>query len=520
MARLVGIDIGDDIIRMAVVRTAMRRTGVELLKEIRFERGGEAAALAELGVAIGPKPDGIAVSLPGEKTFYRRLELPQTAIREIDSVVAFEIESSLPFEIESAVFAQRLQKRVAASDMLYVFAAVARLDDVKHRISLVEKALSREPEVVSPGSLPLANLTALIPELETGLVKVAPPAVGVAGEVIPIPTTTRSVTAPVAILDLAETRSELLVLVGGEPTFARTIARGTRGLPASAAALGRELKQSLSAWRAQGGDPVSVLYLAGSGAALGGAEAYLSSAVGVEVLRLPMPALEGVKPEEQESVPLYAKALSLALSLGTSSKALNLRQGPLATTRSFPFLREKTPLLSGLAAVIVVSFGFSVIAELRALSAERAALDTELGQVTKEVWGEETTDIARARELLEKGAPAGEEDPYPNADAFDVMVQYSKAVPKDVVHDVVEFDVTKGHATIQATIPKTADAGATTDKIMAVLREHPCLKDVKIQKTVQLGEDKQKYILELDVRCEEKKDPKEKKKDDQKGAAE
>lgn len=302
-------------------------------------------------------------------------------------------------------------------------------------------------------------------------------------------------------------------------TFARTIARGSRGLPASAAALGRELKQSLSAWRAQGGDPVSVLYLAGSGATFGGAEAYLSGAIGVEVLRLPMPILEGVKPEEQEMLPFFAKSLSLALSLGTSSKALNLRQGPLATTRSFPFLREKTPLLSGLAAVIVVSFGFSVIAELRALSAERTALDTELAQVTKEVWGDETTDIAHARELLEKGAPAGEEDPYPNADAFDLMVQYSKAVPKDVVHDVVDFDITKGHAIIQATIPKSADAGATTDKIMSVLREHPCMRDVKIQKTVQLGEDKQKYILELDVRCEEKKDPKEKK-PDPKGAAE
>ena len=40
--------------------------------------------------------------------------------------------------------------------------------------------------------------------------------------------------------------------------------------------------------------------------------------------------------------------------------------------------------------------------------------------------------MARARELLDKGPTAGEEDPMPGADAFDVMVLYSKSVPKDV----------------------------------------------------------------------------------------
>jgi hypothetical protein len=38
------------------------------------------------------------------------------------------------------------------------------------------------------------------------------------------------------------------------------------------------------------------------------------------------------------------------------------------------------------------------------------------------------------------------------------------------------------------------------------------MRDVKVQKTVQFGPEKQKYILELDLRCEDKPTAKDKKK--------
>jgi len=160
--------------------------------------------------------------------------------------------------------------------------------------------------------------------------------------------------------------------------------------------------------------------------------------------------------------------------------------------------------------VIVVSFAFSIVAQLRALGAERAILDAELKATTKDVFNEETADMARARELLDKGPAAGEEDPMPGADAFDVMLLYSESVPKEMggvplVHDVLEFDLNRGHVTITAVIPKDADAAATTDKIVAGMKENACFKDPKVQKTTQYGTDKQKYILELDIRCDDKK---------------
>jgi general secretion pathway protein L len=89
----------------------------------------------------------------------------------------------------------------------------------------------------------------------------------------------------------------------------------------------------------------------------------------------------------------------------------------------------------------------------------------------------------------------------PRVDAFDVMVQLSKAVPKEVTHDVLELDVNRGHVTLQGTVPSVTDAQAIAEK----LKEHRCFRDVKIGRTTQFVEGKQKYVLDLDLRCEDKK---------------
>jgi general secretion pathway protein L len=405
-----------------------------------------------------------------------------------------------------------------------VIAAIARTEDVVDRVAMVEEAIGREPEVVGPGALPLATLVSVIPELDPDAMaraalkarpkakdKVAglPPAAvaeaEAAAEPVPI--------GPVAVVDLGETRSEVVFLVAGEPVFVRTISRGTAGLsPTTAAVLARELRQTHAAFRALGQDAPVAVYLAGGGASVTGAEAFLSAELGVPVRRLPPPRIEGVTPEQAERLPHFAKALGLALGV-EGGRGMNLRQGALEASRTYPFLREKLPLLSGLAAVIAVSFGFSVVAEMRSLGAERQHLDERLAVVSQEVLGTETRDPAEARELLEAGAGADEDDPLPGADAFDVMVQLSKSVPEGVVHDVAEFDVSRGHAIIHGVVPKETDAQKTAETIADGMRKHACLKDVKIQKVQQFGTDKQKYIMEMDVRCGERK-----KKDDKKKA--
>jgi len=478
MARLLGIDAGKSVVRAALIRTAYRKVYLEALGEVAIaDAGSEQEAIRAAAGMV--RPDAAAIAISGEQSFYRRLELPAAAQKEIENVLGFELEATIPFEMEDAVFDYRLLKREPGSATIPLFAAVARTSDVLERITAVREALGFEPERVSSGALPLANLEALMPELTK-------PAAAAAG--------------PVVILDLEQHTSDVLILAGGEPVFARTLSRGIVGQPDWGAMLARELRQTIAAWRNLGGEPPAGLYLVGGGASLQGAEWFFSSEIGVSVLPLPTPRLEGITAEQSAVLPRFAKALALAVGLTGRGKSLNLRRGALELERSYPFLREKIPILAGLGTVIALSFTFSVVAEVRSLDAEREALAAGLAAASRDVLGEETSDPARARELLENG-PGTDDDPMPRVDAFDVMVQLSKAVPKEVTHDVLELDVNRGHVTLQGTVPSVTDAQAIAEK----LKEHRCFRDVKIGRTTQFVEGKQKYVLDLDLRCEDKK---------------
>ena len=480
MARLLGIDATKTVVRVALVRSAYRGLTIEAFGEAYVQEGGtEADALR---AAVGSlKPDGVAIAVSGEHTLYRRVELPAAAQKELASVLPFELESLVPFDMSDAVWDYKLLKRDPASPMLSVFAAVARSEPVRKRITLTRDALGQEPERVSTGPLPLVNLTAIFPGLES-------------------PTGSTS-NGPVALLDLGEHTSDVAIVASGEAIFARTISRGTAGLPASAPALARELRQTLAAFRTQGGAPLTGVYVVGGGSSASGVESFLATELGVPILPLPASSAPGMTAEQVLALPRFAKALGLACGLATRSRGLDLRRGALSTERRYPFLREKTPLLAGLAAVIAVSVGFSVLAEIRTLNAARDGLVEDLAVVTRDVFGEEIRDPEVARTQLEPGASANEDDPMPRVDAFDVMVALSKAVPNEIVHDIVELDVNRGRVVIQATVPTNKDAETIADK----MKENRCFKDVKIARTSQFGDAKQKYVLEFDLKCEDKK---------------
>ncbi len=485
MQRLLGLDVTRTHVRAALLNVSMRRITVEALEEVSVEDAG--GPKEALWAAVGDmKPDGAAIVLSGEKAFFRRIELPAAALKEVQNVLGYELESTVPFEMEEAVFDHRVLKaNQGSAEVVPVFAVVARIEDVRERIELCKEALKIDPERVGVGAMPLSNLAAVMPELEPIPAKKGEPADE----------------QPVAILSLGERTSDMVILQHGEPVFCRSLSRGTHGLPASAPALSRELRQTLAAWRAQGGSLLRGIYLVGGGASAAGAEVYLSTELGVSILPLPEPRLEGLTPEQKEKLPRFSMAIGLALGLTSRARGLNLRRGELEVQRRYPFLREKIPLLAGLAAVILVSFGFSILSEWQSLESEREVLEARLAAVSQEVLGESTTDPEKVRDLLEHG-PGAEDDAMPQADAFDVMVQLSKAVPKDIIHDVLEMDVARnGHVTLQGTVPSVADAQNLAEK----MREHRCFRDVKVSRTIQFSAEKQKYTLEFDLKCDKAK---------------
>lgn len=480
MSTLLGIDIGATAVKVAAVRTAYRKVQLVGLASVEVaQAGGVAEAIQQAAAAVTGERglgDSMATSLDGSKATVRVLGLPQSAQKQIDAVLPFELESALPFDLSDAVFDWRLLgTREKKGEELEVLVGVAKTADVAARIDVLKNALGAEPERVGLGAFPIANVVPYVPQLGEGVV---------------------------AVVDLGTTSSDVLVLRQGEPVFARTVGIGTKGLPGTAAKLARELRTTIAAHRAQGGETPARVVLCGGGAYVSGAEAFLASALELPVERMSVPTLEapGVGPESAATIARYGKAIGLALGLAQRAAGLNLRRGPLAFERGFAWLKDKVPLLAGLAAVILVSFLFSAWAQLYAKSKEKAVLETALASVTKDVLGEETTSAARANELLASHTSLADEDPLPHSDAFDVMVKLSEDIPPTMTHDIEELDIQKGHVIVHGIVGSIPEA----QQIRTNVADDRCFSDAKITRTNQQpGTDRQKYVLEFDVKCPE-----------------
>jgi general secretion pathway protein L len=488
MSTFLGIDIGTTAVKVAVIRTAYRKVQLAGLASVEVAQAGSVTdAISQATRAVmgerGGTGDAIAVGVEGSRATVKVVGLPQSAAKSIGDVLPYELESQLPFDLTEAVFDYRLLPgvREMKGEELAVLVGLAKTVDVQAKIDQAKQALGAEPERVGLGAFPIANMVPWIPQLGEGVV---------------------------AVCDLGTVSSDFLVLRNGEPVFARTVGLGTKGLPGTAAKLARELRTTVAAHRSQGGEAPTRLYLCGGGAYVSGAEAFLSSALDMPVEALGMPSLEiqGLTPDFATTHARFAKAIGLALGLGPRQVGFNLRKGPLAFERGFAWVKEKVPLLAGLAAVILVSFLFSAWAQLYAKSKERTALEGALAKVTKEVLGEETTSAERAKELLGAQTAINDEDPLPHADAFDVMVKISDAIPSSMTHDIEELDIQKGHVVLHGIVGTIPDA----QQIKTNISNEKCFSDAKITRTTQVvGDNRQKYVLEFDVKCPE----------DQKGGA-
>src|SRR6185503_19852078 len=251
-----------------------------------------------------------------------------------------------------------------------------------------------------------------------------------------------------------------------------------RSLPEGAPALAAEIRQTLVAYNALEGDDIQVAHLLGGGAAAEGAEAYFGYELGVPVRAFPAFGFTAAGTEPQPHLPRFAKAIALAVGAAGRGHDIDLRRGPLSFLRGFGVLKEKAPLLVGLGGAVLVSFLIAVWAELRALGKELDVVSADLGRTTPEAFGESTTDPAEAQDLLEQAKSQAESDPMPRMDAFDVMVEISKAIPASVTHDIEELDMQRGHLRIQGVVSSTVDASLVKDKIS----EHRCTNDPKIGK--------------------------------------
>ena len=473
MAGFIGIDIGKTHVRAASVSVGYKRLSLGRMEEVALD----SVESLERAVQIVAAPllehaDALAIAINGDHCFMHRITIPATAAKRLEEVLPFEIEAQVPVDIDELVYDYRSLRRRDSKEPVVVMTAAARIESVRARIDLIQSALSRQPDRVGCGPLSLANLAAVVTPLRGP--------------------------GPFALVDLGADRTEVTVLQNGEAVFVRTLSQGVAGLPASASALASELRQTfLSAAVAVGSD-LQAAYLVGGGSAAQGAAEYLAYEAGVPITPLPALELEGISEDRAPSVPRFAKAIALALGASGRGRDVDLRKGPLEYQRGFGFLKEKLPVLSGLGAAIAISFLFSNWAEMRALDREHEVLSAQLGSLSKEVLGESVSEAEAANEALTRAQSSDEADPLPQVDAFDIMVKLSEVIPSTMVHDIEELDMQRGHVKVSGVVGSTTDA----QTIAADIGKTNCVKDAKIGKiTQQVNSERQKYVLEFDVRC-------------------
>ncbi len=470
MARLVGIESCSTHARAAVLQSQYRGFKLVAFRQVEVQPDqppGE--ALQQLLLPLVQQGDHVSCCLSGDSIFVREIELPAAAAKQLEDVVPYEIEAQVPIDLDELCFDYRALPKREGTGALPIFAAAARMEVVRQQIDLMQAALGVEPERIAAGALPLANLALVVAELREA--------------------------EPTAVLDLGMDRSDFVVLESGRPVFARTLSVGAG---AGADSLISALRQSRAAWLQRGGKPLSKLFLTGAGAAVDGACPLLSDAMKVDVEPLPKLELEGEN-EGPGVLVGFEKVIGAALGLTPRAVDLNLRRGSLAYQHSYEFLKSKAPTLAALAAVLILSFTFSVWAESRSLSKQTESLRQVLGAMTEQTLGERIETADEMMDLLDRGGARAEEDPQPQMDAFSVLVAVSERIDKDIVHDIEEFDVQGAKVKIVGIVSTFEEA----EKIESAFAEHECFRDVKISKRTQVvGSDRKKYSLSFEVDCD------------------
>jgi general secretion pathway protein L len=494
MARAIGIDITTTHVRAVALASSYRNNVIERFVEVDLRSCNDLRhALTSAVLPMMTQAESIATSISGLGAYLLRIELPTTALRQIEQIVPFELEARVPVDVEELVHDFIVNREQGSQETISVLIAAARLERVRAITEDCRAVLRKESERVGCGPLPLANLVPYLPRESFE-------------------------SKSIAILELGEKTSDILIVEQGRPSFARTVSHGAEDLPAAAEALTSSVRQTILAWIAQTDRTLSTIYLTGIGANVTGADAYLSQHLELPVLPLPKPSLSFATADGWDLAMRYSKAIGVALGLGTRPFDPDLRSGPLAYQRGYAFLKEKAPLLAGLTTAMFISFLFASWAGLRSLSKEQTILTEELANTTQQVLGKSLSEPGEAHELLTHQKTLEESDPMPHMDAFDVVVVISNSIPEAIPHDIEEFDMQREHVKMTGIVGTAEEAQLIASK----LKEHRCFQDVKLSKVVQVvNSDRQKYGLEWDVRCPEDDASKTKKKkaDDKAGGA-
>jgi general secretion pathway protein L len=528
--RILGIDLGAHAVKTVLLESTYRGyvvlghggAVVEPAAEGTPLLARQLAALERLLAARGWKLRDVVAALPGSGLSSSIVTLPFTDVRRIEQTIQFEVEEQIPFELTDVAWDwQLLGAREGRSD-LYV--GVAHRDEVGALLAGLAP-LGIDPRVVLP---PGPAYAALLAGGVTGPTLLAEPGESPAAEVV---------------IDLGQERTSVCVAVQGSCEQARTFPFGAAHLaralsrelgcseaqaheilsaearrqpldPAlhplasdprapetlrrALAALARELRSTLRAWRARVGPrQVTRVLLAGELGRLPGLPELLAPEVEGPVQPLALegpPALE-IPPHD---APAYALALSLALRGHQGGRAgrLNLRRGDLAYTRDFEHVKGRVARLALAAALLVFLAIASAGVKVFALSRQELLLDRALCDAEQKLIGKCYSNFEEAQAVM-RGHGAGTGGALPRATAVDLLAEAAERVPPDVKVRFEKVDLTRDKLHLEG----ATDSAESVDKLVSGLKGSRCFGDARSGSARRRPDGKFEFSIDTGLTC-------------------
>ncbi len=490
MATILGLDIDPTAVRGVVVKTALRKSQVtayvasHIAPAASPEEQAESvrAAVQQVLASVGTAPDRVVTELSGDEVSIRKLSIPAKVAKRAAELIPHELEGAVPFDPDESVIDHQPIETVNGE--YRVLAAVAAKEKVIAHLQQMRE-LGVEPREVAVGAVALDGLVPLLPSLATP--------------------------GPHCLIDIHPAGTDVCILQNGACHFARTLSvriadidRGRQQL------LDRELKQTLAAWRMEGGATPSTFFVCGAMAERPGTDAWLSSILSAPVEVLPLPAAPGV---DDASRPAFSRAAALAGRALARGKRLDARQGELAAKQTMTALRQHLPLIASCAAAVIAAFVFSSYARYSVLEARRQQLEGELARVTDQYFGVEARTSDQALRLLQRGVQAN--DPMPQFDAYDALAAISESIPESVTHDVqqLHIDLGDGEETARFSLRGTVQDASASSQVRTALDAYrlvhrvgdeetrlKCFHELELGSTDRVG-DAYRYRLEGTIRC-------------------
>lgn len=487
---ILGIDLGDDSVRLAQLQAGFRFTRLLALYErpLLPPEGEEGLLERQIRTVralcdeIGLQAEMTAAAL-GADTTVRVVSLPLSDPKKVEQVLPFELEGQLLGELEDQVIDYTVARTGLPQEDgqpgrgCRLVAAAAPKEKVRELIAALDQ-VGLEPRLVGAAALSCAALLQ-----------------GARDEELPL-----------AVLDMGPLTSHFCVVErnagasgtekGVVATFARSMGRGTVALtggpwPASLKHLVRDLRQTLSSHASLYGAAPRKLLLVGRGALALGRDLSLalSAELGLEVRPLSLEDVQGAPWLAPPSPPISpdelcscAPALGLALAVAGPAPQVNFRKGELAYRTDYSFLRQKAPHLLAATFAILFCAGLSALASLRGLERESEQLTRLLKSETTVLFGEAYDDgeavSAKLNEALAGQKGGGQA--VPSTSAFDLLEEISKTAPAGGNLEVVELNIRPKKTDLKA----TASSAQYVDELATALSKIACFKNVEKGKLV------------------------------------